>query len=98
MLNQLPQVSAPHPPHILKTFFPLLPLYGDLNARTNFQLLVSDVCDWVNANPVPWADCFLNATEIASRCQRQDLLSIFETIHEMKARIDGADHWCCKSM
>jgi hypothetical protein len=30
MLNQLPEISAPHPPHILKTFFPLLPLYGNI--------------------------------------------------------------------
>ena len=54
MLNQLPEIAAPHPPHILKTFEPILPIYGDLNDNTNFESLVNDVCLWVELNPVSW--------------------------------------------
>ncbi|HYC85548.1 MAG TPA: hypothetical protein VEB86_10015, partial [Chryseosolibacter sp.] len=54
MLNQFPEISAPHPPHILKTFFPILPIYGDLEDDANFKTLVIDICEWVNVNPVPW--------------------------------------------
>lgn len=98
MLNQLPEISAPHPPHILKTFFPLLHLYGDLSVLENFQKLVNDVCDWVNKNPVPWDNLFLNSTDIASRCESRSLIEIFRRIYEYKALRDNATYWCCKSM
>ncbi len=54
MLNQLPEIAAPHPPHILRTFEPLLPIYGDLDQNGNFESLVNDVCSWVERNPVTW--------------------------------------------
>lgn len=98
MLNQLPRISAPHPPHVLKTFFPLLPLYGDLDNATNFRQLVSDVCGWVNGNPVPWAGIHFDTEVVEARCARNSLIDIFVVLHEMKAVVDQADFWCCKSM
>ena len=98
MLNQLPEISAPHPPHILKTFFPLLPIYGDLNDAENFKVLAEDVCNWVNFNPVPWEGITFEAPEIISQCKRNTLLDLFEKIYEQKARHDNAQFWCCKSM
>jgi hypothetical protein len=98
MLNQLPQISAPHPPHILKTFFPLLDYYGDLKEDQNFKLLVADVCDWVNGNPVPWEDCNLEVDQVLNTCQQKNLIGIWEAIYTLKARADGATYWCCKSM
>jgi hypothetical protein len=98
MLNQLPEICAPHPPHILKTFFPLLPYYGDLNDQSNFDVLVSDVCDWVNHNPVPWENFHLDPVEISDRCETRSLIDLFCKIYEKKAIQDGAKFWCCKSM
>lgn len=98
MLNQLPQISAPHPPHILKTFFPLLDQYGDLTDEQNFKLLVADVCDWVNGNPVPWEGCSLNVDEVIGACRRQSLIGIWEAVYTLKAIADKASYWCCKSM
>lgn len=98
MLNQLPEISAPHPPHILKTFYPLLPKYGDLSAQENFYSLVSDVCEWVNKNPVPWENIILNPRDISSKCRVRTLLEIFVKIYESKAIVDKAKYWCCKSM
>ncbi len=98
MLNQLPEISAPHPPHILKTFFPILSYYGDLSSNENFHILVTDVCDWVNANPVIWDGIFLSPKEVKGKCKKRNLIEIFRIIHELKAEYDGARFWCCKSM
>ncbi len=98
MLNQLPEISAPHPPHILKTFFPLIPRYGDLNDDVNFRSLVIDVCEWVNRNPVPWQGISFEADRIMAGCTQRNLVEIFRRIYELKAIEEGATYWCCKSM
>jgi hypothetical protein len=98
MLNQLPEISAPHPPHILKTFFPLLDRYEDLTADAGFRLLATDVCRWVNCNPVSWEPYVANPDDILTRLQSRDLPGIFAAISEGKAKKDGAEIMCCKSM
>jgi hypothetical protein len=98
MLNQIPEISAPHPPHILKTFYPILTLYGNLSEPANFRLLARDVCDWVNKNPVPWEDLTLVGDEVAETCRENTLLELFVGIYERKATHDAAKWWCCKSM
>lgn len=98
MLNQLPEISAPHPPHILKTFFPILPRYGDLGIARNFLQLAKDVCTWVNVNPVPWEGVTFHPDEVVSQCRQQTLIELFRCIYEAKANHDGAKYWCCKSM
>ena len=98
MLNQLPQVSAPHPPHILRTFFPLIPQYGDLNNDKNFKVLVADVCRWVNGNPVPWGDYRADTDRIFDLCEKRTLTEVFSKVYIDKAKHDGASLWCCKSM
>jgi hypothetical protein len=98
MLNQLPEISAPHPPHILKTFFPVLHLYGNLSVPINFKRLVDDVCEWVNKNPVPWENVQLNSGDIIKLCEEQSLIEVFRRIYEYKALSDNASYWSCKSM
>ena len=98
MLNQVDEISAPHPPHILQRFFPLLPQYGDLEIQENFELLVDDVCTLVERNPVPWTGINLSRTEIANLCQENTLIEIFRVLYEIKAEKDGAMYWVCKSM
>ena len=98
MLNQLPELSAPHPPHVLKTFMPLLPRYGALDRRANLAQLAADVCAWVNANPVSWEPYRAVPETVLSESVLPGLLGIFVAISEGKARSDGAQVWCCKSM
>jgi hypothetical protein len=98
MLNQLPEISAPHPPHILKTFFPILHLYGDLSKAWNFHKLVDDICEWVNKNPVPWENVHLNSVDIINLCEEQTLIEVFRRIYEYKASRENASYWSCKSM
>src|SRR5947209_6043921 len=98
MLNQLPQVSAPHPPHILERFMPLLPLYRDLCLPHNFRNLVTDVCELVACNPVAWTGIELDVEYIISRCKENTLVEITQVLYEEKARSEGANTWMCKSM
>ena len=43
MLNQVPGIAAPHPPHILQRLMPLVSNYGNIEQKETFQLLVDDV-------------------------------------------------------
>lgn len=98
ILNQLSEVDAPHPPHILERFFPLLPKYGNLTVESNFDNLIEDVCKLVEFNPVPWEGFQLNRKVIKSNCQSNTLIEIFRVVYELKAQSSKATYWCCKSM
>lgn len=97
MLNEHSQIAAPHPPHILLTFFPLMAKYGDLSVEENFEQLATDVCDFVSCNPVPW-DLNIDAQQIMEQCASRTLVSIYARIYEAYARLHDKSHWCCKSM
>lgn len=99
MLNQLTEVAAPHPPHILKTFVPLLDLYGDLAMDDNFVRLVKDVCDFVKLNPVRWTGFTPDCQLIFERTQSaRNIFSIFQSIYSSYALSKGSRFWCCKSL
>ena len=97
MLNQHPEISAPHPPHILQVMMPLLPMYGDLNDPMTFEKLVDDVCTLVEKNPVNWSVKFDRA-EISGICENHTLPQIMRAIYWKKAQTKSASWWCCKSM
>ena len=71
MLNQFDEVSAPHPPHVLRTFSPLLVHYGNLGDHNNFSLLATDIANFVNANPVPWNKKEIIASELTARARHK---------------------------
>ncbi|MDN5215192.1 sulfotransferase [Fulvivirgaceae bacterium BMA12] len=98
MLNQLPAICAPHPPHILDTFMPYLKQYGSLHDPFQFMELIDDVCQLIESNPVPWVGIQLNRQVIKTRCKTNSLIEIFKVIYELKAEKFGKQFWCCKSM
>lgn len=98
MLNQLPEITAPHPPHILKVFEPILSIYGDLKKGANFELLVNDVCTWVELNPVSWRIDNIDRKEIQYRCEKNTLIELFYTVYAYYAELHKSDFACCKSM
>ena len=98
MLNQLPEIAAPHPPHILETFEPLLPLYGELDHSAAFDALVQDVCLWVELNPVPWQNEKLDRDKIKDRCRRKSLVELFYQVYAYYAETQKSTYACCKSM
>lgn len=97
MLNESPDIAAPHPPHILKVFMPLLPLYGDLAQKAHFYALVNDVCTFVQKNPVEWEIQPETATILAA-CQENSLFEVMRQIYAQPAIAKHAAYWCCKSM
>lgn len=98
MLNQIEGVYAPHPPHIIHTFYDLLPRYGNLEKEENFKVLIDDVCTLVELNPVPWGNLFTDRTSIFKNCRNNSLAEVFRNIYELNAQIHNANTWICKSM
>lgn len=97
MLNESPDIAAPHPPHILKTFLPLLSGYGDLGKEDNFVRLVKDVCEFVQKNPVVW-ETVPAFEKVLKRIRKPSLIEIMTAVYEIPADAKGAQYWCCKSM
>lgn len=98
MLDQLPEIFGPHPPHVLVTFYPLLPYYGDLNRDDNFWSLLSDVCTLIELNPVPWDVTGIDRESVFQMCHKRTLLEIFIRINELKCMEKNKAIWCCKSL
>ncbi|QDO95176.1 sulfotransferase [Formosa sediminum] len=98
MLNQIEAIDAPHPPHILQRFYPLLATYGNLNIELNFLKLIDDVCKLIEFNPVPWQGFTLDRKAIRKQCETNTLLEVFKVIYNLKATHAKANYWCCKSM
>ena len=98
MLNQLDEVFAPHPPHIISTFLPLIPAYGDLREDSSFSQLIDDICRLVELNPVPWKGISLDREFIFRRCERRTLVEVFRRVYESGSLQHSARIWCCKSM
>jgi hypothetical protein len=98
MLNQLPDVAAPHPPHILQRMMPLEKGYGDLSRSLNFMQLVDDACKLVELNPVPWEGVKLVRQDVASRCRNHSVVAVFGALYDAMAAQNKVGSWCCKSL
>jgi hypothetical protein len=98
MLNQLPEIAAPHPPHILQRIMPLVLGYGNLSLDENFKWLVEDVCRLVELNPVPWDGVVLDRANVAGRCRERNLVAVHGAVYDICAEVKGAKTWCCKSL
>jgi hypothetical protein len=98
MINQLPDVAAPHPPHILQRLMPVVAGYGDLKDDARFRTLVDDVCRLVELNPVPWEGVTLDRDAILRRCRQRSLTAVFGAVYDVLAETWGKRDWCCKSL
>jgi hypothetical protein len=98
MLNQLPELAAPHPPHIVQRLMPLVPTYGDLADDVAWLALVDDVCRLVETNPVPWDDVTLDRDDIARRAGRRHLFGAMAAVYDRCGEAWGKRGWVCKSL
>ncbi len=98
MLNQLDDIAAPHPPHILKRMTPLIDQYGDLTKTDSFQQLAEDVCRLIELNPVPWEGVILDRDEMISKCRENSLVALYGAAYDICKESWGAKSWCCKSL
>ena len=97
MLDQSGDIASPHPAHILVTFVPLLHLYGDLDMVT-YRILINDVVDYIEANPVPWEGIQIDRELIFNNSNTYSLFEINRLIYDQVATVRQAKYWCCKSM
>ena len=102
MLNQLKGVAAPHPPHILQRFGPLMKHY-ELEKNTafgnGFTDLVDDLCGLVELNPVPWhIPQPIDRKEVTQRCTGKSLVELYVALMNMEAESSGNQRWICKSL
>ncbi|HNF88438.1 MAG TPA: sulfotransferase [Thiobacillaceae bacterium] len=99
MLNSSPHLAAPHPPHILHAFAPLLCRYGDLARDDAWSRLVADVVEYANLNPVALLEggARLEPDAVAARCAGRGLVWLHDAVYaEIMAR-NGKQAWVCKS-
>ena len=98
MLNQLDEVSAPHPPHILSIFLPLLSNYGNLNDSKNLNYLILDVIESIKLNPIKWKNFSISVDMIKSKLKNRSIFQIFSSIYELYAEQLDSKFWMCKSL
>lgn len=97
ILDQSDEITSPHPAHVPVTFMPLLKFYGELNEE-NYRLLINDVVNYVEANPVPWENIKIDREKIFADSKVYSLFEINRLIYEQAATSKNAKYWCCKSM
>ena len=76
ILNSHPDIAIPHPPHIMKNFFRLEPLYSDLSKDTNFKKLIWDVVRMVELHPYPWG-IKIDGDKIFRNTRERNLINIY---------------------
>jgi len=98
ILNQSDEIDAPHPPHILKVFMPLLPYYNVFDKVKRFNMLLDDVIFWVNNNTVDWSKGPLLLEEVKGNCVGDTIYDIFFAVYKTHALKNNKSIWCCKSL
>jgi len=96
ILNSHPNISVPHPPHILKNFFSLEPLYSDLSIDKNFKRLINDVVTSISFHHHPFG-IKINKEKVFSSIKERNLINIFFAIYTQYLENAGKNRWGCKS-
>ena len=96
ILNSHCDIAIPHPPHIMKNFFKLEPLYGNLVNDKNFKRLVRDVVTLVGLHPDPW-EIKIDQGLILREVRERNLINIFFAIYNQYLASTGKKRWGCKS-
>lgn len=73
-------VFAPSPPHLLNTFMPLLPAYGNLKEKKHFYRLSQDVVTALQNQLSPWHSDF-TAEELVENADIHSLMGIIDYVY-----------------
>lgn len=96
LLDAHPRIAVPHPPHIVRYFEPLEPLYGDLGADGPFRAMVSDVLRLVHTHIYAW-DVPLDAERIVREASPRNAFGVYVASYEQYREHAGKARWACKS-
>ena len=88
IMDSHPEFSAPHSPHLIKTFVPLLAKYGDLRQSKNLIQLAEDMRTVVNIQLRDWP--FVPTTEqIVDNVRQPSFAGLVGSIYELAAKNEG---------
>lgn len=96
ILNSHSNIAIPHPPHIMKNFSRLEPLYGDLSQDVNFKKLINDVVTTVDLHPYPW-EIKVDRDRIFRAAGERNLINIFFAVYNQYLESTRKARWGCKS-
>jgi len=96
LLNELPDLAIPHPPHLMRDLSKLAHKYGDLQQDVNFRRLVGDAVRLVELHFAPWP-VRLDVDQVVRESPTCDLYSVYAAIYERFRLHSGTARWGCKS-
>jgi len=96
ILNAHPEITVPHPPHIMAFFAPLERFYGDLSRDANFGRLADDVLRHIKSHIHPWPTPVDREALVRDAAPR-DLFGLFAAVYEQHRAAAGKRRWGCKS-
>jgi hypothetical protein len=97
ILNAHPQITVPHPPHIMAFFAPLEKYYGDLSRDESFRKLTDDVLLHILGHIHPWPTP-VDKESLVEQAAPRDLFGLFAAVYEQHlAAAVGKRRWGCKS-
>ena len=77
-------ISAPTPPHLIRTFMPILAGYGDLSEDSNMRRLISDVLSVVDNQLGKWSSS-LTVDDVLSDLPSRSFPELLHYVYECEA-------------
>jgi len=96
ILDTHPNISIPHPPHIMHEIAPLEHRYGDLAQDKNFRSLINAAVRIVEFHFAPW-DIDIDRERIFKEAADRNAYCVKRAIYEQFMRAKGKRRWGCKS-
>lgn len=96
ILNSHSRIAVPHPPHVVRYFAPLEPLYGDLARDDAFRRLVTDILGLLDTHIYQW-EIPIDADAVARDASPRSAFGVYVALQEQFRAHAGKARWGCKS-
>ncbi len=96
LLNSHSRIAVPHPPHVVRYFAPLEPLYGDLTDDANFRRLVDDILRLLGVHIYQW-EVPIDSAEVARTASPRNAFGVYVALQDQYRAHAGKARWGCKS-
>jgi hypothetical protein len=96
ILNSHSRIAVPHPPHVVRYFAPLEPLYGDLARDDAFGRLVADILRLLDTHIYQW-DIPVDAAAVARAASPRSAFGVYVALQDHYRDHTGKARWGCKS-
>ncbi len=96
ILNSHSRIAVPHPPHIVRYFAPLEPLYGDLARDEAFRALVGDIVRLLDTHIYQW-DVPIDVDAVARDARPRNAFGVYVALYDQYRAHQGKARWGCKS-